>query len=78
MTVADKDDACPELAGNTEDGCPKLTDEVLSTINQVGDNILFASNSAKIQEASIAALDGIKKILDEVQRYYCNRRARLF
>ena len=65
--VADKDDACPELAGNTEDGCPKLTDEVLSTINQVGDNILFASNSAKIQgEASMTALDGIKKILDEV------------
>ena len=65
--IADKDDACPELSGKGENGCPILTDEVLSTINQVGDNILFASNSSKIQgEASMAALENIKKILDEI------------
>ena len=65
--IADKDDACPELSGKGENGCPILTDEVLSTINQVGDNILFASDSSKIQgEASMAALENIKKILDEI------------
>ena len=62
--IADKDDACSELSGKGER--PILTDEVLSTINQVGDNILFASDSSKQGEDSMAALENIKKILDEI------------
>jgi len=52
--IADGDDECPEEAGpaenkgSTENGCPELTDEIMSTINQVGSSILFPANSAKI------------------------------
>ena len=64
--VADKDDECPELAGTTENGCPELTDEIMSTINQVGTNILFPANSAKIMgEKSLNAVAEIKSILDQ-------------
>lgn len=64
--VADKDDDCPELAGTTENGCPELTDEILSTINQVGSSILFPANGSKIMgEDSINAVAEIKGILDQ-------------
>ena len=75
--VADKDDDCPELAGTTENGCPELTDEIMSTINQVGSNILFPANSAKIMgEKSLNAVAEIKAILDQnPRRSYCNSRS---
>ena len=64
--IADKDDGCPEIAGTTENGCPELTDEVISTINQVGNNILFPASSAKILgKKSLNAIAEIKNILDQ-------------
>ena len=64
--VADKDDDCPEQAGTTENGCPELKDEIMSTINLVGDRIQFPANSAKIMgEKSLNAIAEIKTILDQ-------------
>jgi len=62
--IADGDDECPEEAGPaaTENGCPELTDEIMSTINQVGSSILFPANSAKIMgEKSLNAVAEIKR-----------------
>ncbi|MGB2171625.1 MAG: OmpA family protein [Flavobacteriaceae bacterium] len=62
--VADKDDDCPELAGKTENGCPEITDEVLTTMNQIGSNILFPPGSARIMGAkTLDALSEVKDIL---------------
>ncbi len=64
--VPDKDDDCPEEAGTAGSGCPELTDEIMSTINQVGNSILFPANSAKILgKKSLDAVAEIKQILDE-------------
>lgn len=62
----DKDDDCPELAGDGENGCPAISNEILSTINKVGENILFPANGSRLMGAkAMAALNEVKAILDE-------------
>ena len=64
--VVDKDDECPEDAGKGANGCPELTDEILSTINKVGENILFPANSSRIMgQKAMDALKEVKAILDQ-------------
>jgi OOP family OmpA-OmpF porin len=64
--VNDIEDACPEEKGTPENsGCPELSKEIISSINELADKILFASETERLQGASVfRVLNEIKSLLE--------------
>jgi outer membrane protein OmpA-like peptidoglycan-associated protein len=67
--VLDKDDKCPEFAGvASNNGCPEdaMTAEQIAALSGYSKEILFSTDSAKINRASAGKLDKVYDLISSV------------
>ena len=64
--VLDKDDQCPDVAGTkANNGCPEVTVEVMQSLNQYSEAILFDLAKSTIRQESFPTLQSIADIMKE-------------